>query len=189
MDVAKMMMAFAKETNKRRKPPGGEEPWDLVTEFTKKEFAVGEIPSGNGAASARGLAKIASVMSRKGVGIMSEKTWEKMHGGDSVKLLYGPFDLNSNFTRGGVAKIQKELSAAATGGTRTGRLLNGLSDGYVGWWGLGGSVFMWHPELEIGFAFTCNNVVWVDLFNLRAAYMQEEIAKVARKLAETSAAM
>jgi hypothetical protein len=61
-------------------------------------------------------------------------------------------------------------------------LLNKLRAGYVGWWGMGGSAFQWHPELEIGFGFALNQMYWFDLFNFKAAYYQKEVANCAAKL-------
>ncbi len=64
-----------------------------------------------------------------------------------------------------------------------GKLSAGLRDGYYGWFGMGGSIFQWHPELEIGFGFTLNNIYWFDGLNCKGAYLQKEVVDCARKLA------
>ena len=46
-------------------------------------------------------------------------------------------------------------------------------DGYYGWYGLGGSVFQWHPELRIGFAFVPTCLHYLDLSNCRGAEIQQ----------------
>ena len=43
------------------------------------------------------------------------------------------------------------------------RGLNQGREGFIGWMGLGGSIFQWHPELEIGFALflpRCTFSIW-----------------------------
>ena len=45
--------------------------------------------------------------------------------------------------------------------------------------GFGGSVFQWHPDLEIGFAFVPNLMHWYDLSNVRGAKIQSEVIKCA----------
>ena len=55
-------------------------------------------------------------------------------------------------------------------------------DGYYGWFGYGGSVFQWNPELKIGFAFTPTLLHYMDISNGRARKIQEEVSKCARKL-------
>ena len=55
-------------------------------------------------------------------------------------------------------------------------------DGYVGWMGLGGSVFQWHPELKIGFAYVPSHLQGFDFMNLRASYLQGEVKKCATKI-------
>ena len=57
-----------------------------------------------------------------------------------------------------------------------------LRNGFVGWAGLGGSVFQWHPELKIGFGFTPNLMHWYDMPNIRAGRMQYEVMKCVRKI-------
>ena len=52
-----------------------------------------------------------------------------------------------------------------------------LRENFVGWQGLGGSVFQWHPEMEIGFGFTRNLMHWYDFQNLTAARLQKEVVK------------
>ena len=55
--------------------------------------------------------------------------------------------------------------------------------GYYGWFGYGGSVFQWHPELKIGFAYLPSLLQPLDMTNLRGARLQEVAVDCVRKLA------
>ena len=79
----------------------------------------------------------------------------------------------TNFTQGGV-----NLYSSSTNDTRSMK----ARDGYAGSMGLGGSVFQWHPELKIGFAYVPSLLHAFDYENTRAAYLQEEVKKCAEKL-------
>jgi len=123
----------------------------------------GETSSANGNCSARGLAKVAAAMANKGtfngVQILSNKAWEALHSEPTYENLWGL--LPTNFTQGGVEKFTKE----------TGR------EGYYGWFGYGGSVFQWNPELRVGFAFVPTSLHWYDMTNTRGKMLQQEVVK------------
>ena len=51
-----------------------------------------------------------------------------------------------------------------TDNTASDRSLNKGREGFYGWMGLGGSIFQWNPELEIGFAFVPTSMHIIDLF-------------------------
>jgi len=55
--------------------------------------------------------------------------------------------------------------------------LKSLREGFVGWAGLGGSVFQWHPGLDIGFAFVPNLMHWYDFHNARGGRLQAQVLK------------
>ena len=55
-------------------------------------------------------------------------------------------------------------------------------DGYYGWMGYGGSVFQWHPELEIGFAYTPTLLAWYDLNNTRGGELQKEVVECVKRI-------
>ena len=61
-----------------------------------------------------------------------------------------------------------------------------LADGSYGWGGLGGSIFVWHPELEIGFAFVPNYMLWFDIHCLKACKLAAEVIRCAQKMVEGS---
>ena len=46
-------------------------------------------------------------------------------------------------------------------------------EGFYGWFGLGGSIVQWHPELQIGFAFIPTFLNVPDLLNSRGAVLQQ----------------
>ena len=42
-------------------------------------------------------------------------------------------------------------------------------EGFVGWMGYGGSVFMWNPENKIGFGYVPFDLIEIDMNNKRGA--------------------
>ena len=60
------------------------------------------------------------------------------------------------------------------------RAANAGREGFYGWMGFGGSVFQWHPEKRIGFAFVPTSLHGLDFLNERAkAYQAALLACVA----------
>merc|ERR1719411_1294064 len=111
----------------------------------------GETSSANGNCSARGLAKLGAVMANQGtlggLTLLSNKAWQALHSEATHATIFGVMD--TNFTQGGVNKFEEE----------------GGRDGYYGWFGYGGSVFQWHPDLKISFAYTPPLLHWADAGN------------------------
>ena len=101
-----------------------------------------------------------------GVQILSPSAWESLHHGAVAAPIFGI--IPTNFTQGGVNKFEEE------GGV--GR------DGFYGWYGYGGSVFQWHPELGIGFAYTPTLLHWFDAQNERGRLIQQEVVKCVRSM-------
>ena len=54
-------------------------------------------------------------------------------------------------------------------------------DGFVGWMGLGGSVFQWHPERKISFAYVPTLVDWTDFNNGKALKLQRAVVQCASR--------
>jgi len=140
-------------------------------DFSSSEFRRSEVPSANGNCSARGIAKVAAMMANRGTfngsTFLSQHAWDAMHA-DPTKgeLIPGLLDWKEAFTQGGVAQF---------GGNRT---------GYYGWFGYGGSAFHWHPELKIGFAYTCTLLYPLTLANTKSSVIAAEVAKCAENLAK-----
>lgn len=132
--------------------------------FNIEVMRQGETSSANGNCSARGLAKIASAMANKGkfgnVQVLSPSGWEALHKNPTSATIFGL--LNTTFTQGGVNKF---------GNDSLGR------DGFYGWFGYGGSVFQWHPELKIGFAYAPSLLCWHDMTNNKGALLQQQVVK------------
>ena len=130
----------------------------------------GETSSANGNCSARGLALVAAAMANKGhingVKIIGHSAWESLHGEPVSAPIFGIFP--TNFTQGGVNKFEEEGGAGR--------------DGFYGWFGYGGSVFQWHPELEIGFAYTPTLLHWFDALNGRGRLLQQEVVKCVKNM-------
>jgi CubicO group peptidase (beta-lactamase class C family) len=57
--------------------------------------------------------------------------------------------------------------------------VNTMRDGWFGWYGCGGSVNQYHPELNIAFAYTSNDLLTLE--STRGAHMQACVADIVRK--------
>lgn len=153
--------------------------------FNEPGFSMGETPSANASCSARGLAKIAAMMAAGGKWedreYLSEQAWKAMHD-NPVKADMGGL-LTTRFTQGGVDCFKP----CEPGSTSSERAFNEGREGFYGWMGFGGSIFQWHPELEIGFAFVPTSLHVLDFLNERGkAYQAETLNCIARMTGEQS---
>lgn len=148
--------------------------------FNDPDFARGETPSANAICSARGLAKIAAMMSAggkcEGTEYLSEQAWTAIHD-NPVKANMGGL-ANTRFTQGGV----NSFTACNLGSTWADRALNEGREGFYGWMGFGGSVFQWHTRLDIGFAFVPTSLHILDLVNERGKLYQAEVLNCVAKM-------
>ena len=140
--------------------------------FNRRDFARGETPSANAHASARGLAKIAAMMAAggkfEGREYLGHRAWHAMHA-EPLKADMGGL-LSTRFTQGGVDKYQPTPE-----GRRFDKALNDGREGFYGWMGLGGSIFQWHPQRQIGFAFVPTALHSLDVLNERGKNFQREV--------------
>jgi hypothetical protein len=168
------------ESNKRkssRMPLKGFNPLrdreQTISFFNKPVIAKGESSSFNANCSARGLAKVASMMAAggklEGKEFFSQTAWQALHDKALTAKLGG--NVTTHFTQGGL----NYFSMVNSQNTASDRALNEGREGFYGWMGLGGSIFQWHPEKEIGFAFVPTSMHVIDLFNERGKVYQEEI--------------
>ena len=148
--------------------------------FHEPKWPLGETPSANATCSARGLAKIAAMMANRGRWegreYLGEPAWQAMH--DNPKRASMGRLLNTNFTQGGVDCF----TATTADSVQTDRDFNDGREGYFGWLGLGGSIFQWHPEHDIGFAFVPTALHVLDFFNERGKDLQAETLKCVEQL-------
>jgi len=144
---------------------------DLIND---KNVRKAEIPSANGNASAEGLAKLAAFLANKGqLGserLISEKTWRAMHAGVTDSGRLGD-KFMTHYSQGGVNQYKNEDFLCC------GR------DGFWGCMGYGGSVFQWHPELRIGFAYVPSFLEWSDKTNSRGGLLQKEVVRCVKRIA------
>ena len=77
--------------------------------------------------------------------------------------------IRTRFTKGGLCQFEN-LPDASDGEKEH---LNKNREGFYGWFGHGGSIFQWHPELEIGFAFVPTVLNTVEMTNERGAELQQ----------------
>lgn len=150
-----------------------------ITFFNEPAVAMGETPSANANCSARGLAKIAAMMAAGGKWAgkvyIDDPGWKAMHA--------APLDADmgfarTTFTQGGVALFSKPTAHS----TRLEKGLNGGREGFYGWMGLGGSIFQWHPELNIGFGYVPTSLNILDLVNERGKAYQAEVVRCVEQL-------
>jgi len=147
--------------------------------FTEPVVAMGETPSAAANCSARGLAKIAAMMSAGGKWAerkyLTESAWKAMHA-DPVEAEMGLGE--TLFTQGGVNLFVH----TNPNGADFVRALNVGREGFYGWMGVGGSIFQWHPQHEIGFGFVPDSLHLLDIFNERGKVYQTEVLRCVEKL-------
>lgn len=127
------------------------------------EWRKNEAPSVNFQGCARGMARMAAILSSKGTDpvsgkiIISKDTWEKMHA-EPEPLLDAFMGGRTCFTQGGVNLFRKypEPNTPTEAGDAD------LREGWVGWYGHGGSVLQWHPDQDVGFAYAPTHCRWFD---------------------------
>ncbi len=150
-----------------------------VAIFDSDGISKAEIPSAGAKGNARGLAKLAAIMANGGEfggqTLMSRNAWQQIHANPINRKMTL---FNSAFTQGGLAqfaddgKAPKSLAAA----------LNADREGFFGWLGYGGSIFQWHPELRIGFAYVPTALNPLDFFNQRGKTYQQQTVQCVRGL-------
>ncbi len=150
--------------------------------FNDPAVVMGETPSANANCTARGLAKIAAMLSGggswKGREYLSAKGWDVLHG-DTV---YADMSIMpSVFSQGGVNEFIDETSNGRKGSV-LGRALNDGRQGFFGWMGLGGSIFQWHPRHDIGFGYVPTSLNVLDILNERGKSYQREVVRCVENL-------
>jgi CubicO group peptidase (beta-lactamase class C family) len=152
-----------------------------VTFFNTPAVAIGESSSGNTHASARGLAKIAAAMSGggklNGTEVLNQAGWKGMHDRPVKAPMLMTGLVPTTFTQGGLALFQK----CDPSSEKIERLFNDGREGFCGWMGLGGSIFQWHPEQDIGFAFVPTSLHLLDFINERGKTYQAEVMRCIAK--------
>ena len=91
---------------------------------------------------------------------MSDFGWNALHDVGSERKLFG--FIPANITQGGV-NIFKESEIFQS------------REGFVGWVGFGGSLFQWHPEERVSFAYVPTLIDWSDVGNSAGAQLQETV--------------
>ena len=102
--------------------------------------------------------------------LLGEQAYEALH---SAPVPRSMMALDTTFTQGGLATFPatKTTDNALTRGLNQGR------EGFYGWMGLGGSIFQWHPQKRIGFAYVPTSLNVLDLANERGKSYQAEVVK------------
>jgi CubicO group peptidase (beta-lactamase class C family) len=145
-----------------------------LSAFDSPDVVKGEMPSAGAKCSARGLAKLAAVMANgggfAGQRIMSEEAHTALH---DQPVRRNMMSMNTTFTQGGLATFPPpdEADTSFDIGLNRGR------EGYYGWMGLGGSIFQWHPERKVGFAYVPTSLNVLDIVNERGKAYQVEVVK------------
>ena len=119
------------------------------------------------------MAILASTMANGGVfngtRLLSESTWRSFHS-DAVE---GDMVIGVNyFVKGGVA-----VEKLPTDASLEQRLSVEGVEGCHGWFGYGGSVIQWNPEMKIGFAFVPTFLYWIDWSSERGKRLLREVLR------------
>ena len=142
--------------------------------FDSPAYLPAQIPSAGAKCSARGLAKLAAAMANggqiQGHTVLGQTGHHALH---AVPVARSMTIMDSSFTQGGLAYFSE--ADAAKGPLEAG--LNAGRGGFYGWMGLGVSVFQWHPEHRIGFAYVPTALNPIDLFNERGKSYQRAMLR------------
>ena len=148
--------------------------------FQEPNFARGETPSAGASCSARGLAKLGAIMSGggnlQGRQYLSDKAWQALHANQKEAQL-GSL-MVTRFTQGGVDYFKPPTQSS----TQLERDFNEGREGFYGWMGFGGSIFQWHPEHDISFAFVPTSLHFLDMVNERGKNFQSEVLRCVQRL-------
>ena len=156
-------------------PPAPVEGMRNVDIFNEAGMMRGETPSANTHANARSLAKVAAIMASggelEGDRCLDKMGWSALHD-HPVPAEMGNF-MPTRFTQGGVDRFLPITDQSSM----LEKAFNGGREGFYGWMGLGGSIFQWHPEHEIGLAFVPTSLHLLDLLNERGKFYQAEVLR------------
>ena len=177
--IGKMIPAVIKGGRKSRPPPAFSEMTGLEY-FNAHDFGKGETSSANATCSARGLAKVGAMMSAGGRlddrEFLSETAWQALHA-KPVEAMMGAV-MPTRFTQGGVDCFRP----CGPVSTLFERAFNQGREGFYGWMGFGGSIFQWHPEEDISFAFVPTSLHYLDFLNERGKCYQAEVLRCVARL-------
>ena len=104
--------------------------------------------------------------------VLSEEGWTALHDKACDAIMLG--QMSTSFTQGGL-NIFKDPEIKPENSEFMGR------DGFVGWMGFGGSVFQWHPELKISFAYVPTLLDWTDVINGKALKLQKKVVQCVKE--------
>lgn len=142
--------------------------------FDSAPWLQAQVPSAGAKCSARGLAKLAAAMANGGAingqHVLGATGHAALHADPIVREMT---IMDNRFTQAGLALFHD--ADAAKGPLEAGISLG--RDGFYGWMGLGGSVFQWHPQRRIGFAYVPTALNPIDLFNERGKSYQKAIVQ------------
>lgn len=177
--VGKMIPPMIKGGRKSR-PPAAFREMTGLDYFNAHDFGKGETSSANATCSARGLAKLGAMMSAGGKfdgrEFLSETAWQALHA-KPMEAMMGAAML-TRFTQGGVDCFQP----CGPDSSRLERAFNEGREGFYGWMGFGGSIFQWHPEQDVSFAFVPTSLHYLDFLNERGKSYQAEVLRCVSRL-------
>ena len=153
--------------------------------FNEPAMAMGETPSANTHSNARSLAKIAAMMADRGKWagreFLTEAAWTATH---EAPMKGDMGFVTTCFTQGGVDRFAHTSAHSS----RMEKALNDGREGFFGWFGLGGSIFQWHPDYRIGFGYVPISLNVLDLVNERGKAYQAEVLRCVEELEKAARA-
>lgn len=157
-----------------------------ISFFNDIRMRQGETPSANAHSSARGLARVAAMMAAggklEGIECLNEKGWQALHQSPLPAKMGGV--ILTRFTQGGV----DQFLPLTPNSSLLEKAFNDGREGFYGWMGLGGSIFQWHPDAQIGFAFVPTSLHMLDFLNERGKLYQAEVLKCVAKIEQATIA-
>ena len=110
---------------------------------------------------------------------MSNEAWSELHAEPKIaEVMHQPEGpVRSNFTKGGMNYFTKFEYKNIHESDE----MYKNRDGYYGWYGYGGSIFQWHPDLRIGFAFVPTLLQTFENQPKRGAVLQNLVKECAEK--------
>lgn len=189
----KGLMAMVKTVRKTSKPNKNasflksfkkeEKLLGILKSMCSEQVRCGEIPSANGLCTARGYAKLGAIIANRGVlgsaeRLLSEKAVQLMEANPIQRPNMTLLGIEDNFSQGGLCVFKKELADH-----HLAKMIGMLPrDGYIGWFGLGGSVFQYHPEHQIGFGYVPTLLHWEDVGGARGTRLQAVALEIAKRI-------
>ena len=121
----------------------------------------------------------------QGRSILSEETHAQFHSEPIMRNDYMA-NMKTIFTKGGASLNANFSSFYGVGFGSAATEMNKQNEGFYGWWGAGGSSFLWSPELKMSYAYLPSDSMFHPNMVFKSQKYQAVAAECARKLQTSS---